>query len=248
MIVDGIVVVILLVSALIAFLRGFIREVLTIFGIVGGMLAAYIGGPIFKPLVRGWFGVVEGEEPQKLFDVVSYQMIADVVTYASLLVVFVIIFSIISHFISEFAKTIGLGALDRTLGVVFGLVRGVLLLGLLYLPFFYLADEEQTKAWFEDSRTQPYVAMTSQWISDFIPQEAKDQAAEGVETLDGASEARKKLEEMDLLGTGNKDQDSGSLSDAPVVPKKDGYTEEFRENMDQLFQQNTQDQNSEHNR
>ena len=65
MIVDILVLAVLLISALIAFLRGFIREVLTITGVVGGLAAAYFGGPLLAPLMRGWLGVQEGVEPNK---------------------------------------------------------------------------------------------------------------------------------------------------------------------------------------
>jgi membrane protein required for colicin V production len=233
MVVDGIVAIILLISAVIAFLRGFIREILTILGIVGGIMAAYFGGPFFSPYVKGWLGVVEGEEPQKLFDVVPYDLLGDVLAYASLLMIFVVIFSVISHFISEFAKTVGLGAIDRTLGVVFGLVRGILLLGLLYLPFYYLANDEQKSDWFADSKSHFYVETTSSWIAGFIPQDVEESAQEGMEKVEEASETRKKLEELDLLGT------AGEKQKASPQDKKDGYSEEFREGMDQLFEKST---------
>ena len=54
MIVDVIAALIMLASIGIAILRGFIREVLTIFGLVGGAVAAYVGGPLLTPTVRGW--------------------------------------------------------------------------------------------------------------------------------------------------------------------------------------------------
>ena len=52
MILDILVTAVLLVSAIIAFFRGLILEVLTILGVVGGLAAAYFGGPIFSPTVR----------------------------------------------------------------------------------------------------------------------------------------------------------------------------------------------------
>ncbi|MCB1783700.1 MAG: CvpA family protein [Alphaproteobacteria bacterium] len=237
MIVDGIVVLVLLISALIAFLRGFIREVLTIFGLVGGGIAAYFGGPIFAPTVRNWLGVVEGQEPEKLFDMVPYPMLADGLAYISLFIVFVVLFSIISHFLAEGAKKIGLGAIDRTLGVLFGLARGVLLLGLLYLPFYYFVDKDQTEKWFKDSKTQPYVQATSAAIAQFFPADAQESVENAAEKIDEASGARKKLEEMGLLG------DQSQTDQPEQQPLKDGYNEEERENMDKIFEKSL-DENS----
>lgn len=275
MFVDIAVIIILLGSAIIAFLRGFIREVLTIFGIVGGMIASYVGGPFFTPVTRGWFGIVEGEEPQKLFDLVPFPILADALAYGMVLVVFVVLLSIISHFLSEAAKKIGLGALDRTLGVVFGLARGILVLGLLYLPFFYLVDEDQKTEWFSDSKSQVYLEATSRWISSFIPEDAAQQVGDTVQQQAGkVSGAREALEQMDILGNQKKPEGNAAATpdgqspsspplynDAPAgsqgagttdnntstpAPAKnapaansDGYTDEFREKMNRIIQENT---------
>ncbi len=230
MIVDIFVLIIVLASVVIAFLRGFIREILTIFGIIGGIAAAYIGGPLLIPVMRGWFGVTNEPEPEKFFDIVSYELLADILSYSAVLITFIIILSIISHFIAEFAKNLGLGALDRTLGVIFGFVRAAFVLGLMYLPFFYLAGEEQKSEWFKESKTQIYLEISSSWIDGFIPKAAAENVAEGVETVKDVSETRKKLEDMNLLkrGTGNKSES-----------KKDGYSSEFRNGMDKLFENST---------
>ncbi len=230
MIVDIFVLIVVLASVIIAFLRGFIREVLTVFGIGGGIAASYVMSPLLIPSMRGWLGVSEEADAAKLFDIVSYTLLADILSYGAVLIAFVVILSIISHFIAEFAKNLGLGALDRTLGVVFGLIRAAFVLGLMYLPFFYLAGDEQKDEWFKDSKTQIYLEISSSWIDGFIPKEVADNVVEGVETVKDVSETRKKLEDMDLLK-----RESGNKS----TPKKDGYSPEFRKDMDKLFEYNT---------
>src|SRR5262245_37034294 len=139
MIFDTIVAAVLLVSCIIAFLRGFIREALTILGVVGGAAAAVYAGPMLSPAVRGWLGVdaaaaaAEGAEaPPKLFGVLPVSMAADLLTYAGIFIVVVIILSVISHFLSGWAKAVGLGALDRSFGALFGIIRGMVILVLLY--------------------------------------------------------------------------------------------------------------------
>ena len=66
MIFDFIVVLAVLASALISFMRGLIREVLTIAGVVGGGAAAVFFGPSLAPLMRDWLGAGNGK---KLFDI-----------------------------------------------------------------------------------------------------------------------------------------------------------------------------------
>lgn len=243
MILDIIAGLIMLASILIAILRGFIREVLTIFGLVGGAVAAYIGGPLLSPLYQSWMGVTEGqEEPEKLLDMVPYPLVAEVLAYATVFIVFVILLSILSHFLAESVKSLGLGAVDRTLGMVFGIVRGVLFLGLLYLPIYYLAGDEQKEDWsfLQNSKSRIYLEATSEWISGFIPVNEDDiNFEETNETATAVNDARKKLEDMNLL------QKSGSELQDPIDKKqKDGYSNESRSEMDKLIEDvNTPEQN-----
>jgi membrane protein required for colicin V production len=242
MIVDILVLVVLLISALIAFLRGFIREVLTITGVVGGLAAAYFGGPLLAPLMRGWLGVEEGEEPERLFGILPYDIVADALAYGSIFIIVVILLSILSHFLAESAKTIGLGAVDRTLGFIFGILRGVVLLGLLYLPVHLFIDDEATAGWFEGSKTHFYLEKTSAALADFIPSSAVKDMEEGVEDLKEASQTRKKLEEINLLQR----EESANGQEGEISPDRgggqegsEGYSDEFRNKMDRLFEDET---------
>ncbi len=241
--VDIFVGLVLLVSVGIAFVRGFIREVLTIFAIVGGIAAAYVGGPLLSPVMRGWLGVEEGvENPEKLFSMIPYPMLADILAYGAILVLFVIILSVISHFIAEFAKNLGLGALDRTLGVVFGIARAVLVLGFLYLPFHVAASDEQKEEWFGASKSQVYLITTAEWMSAYLPKNVEEKMEEGIQQAGEVSGIRKKVQELGILGEpeknaaeeGKQGGDSPKASDFPE--KKDGYTDEFRDKMDALFE------------
>jgi len=126
MVIDIIVLVILLISAGIAFMRGFIREVLTIAGVIGGLAAAYFGAPILKPHMRGWFGVEEGVVPERLFGILPYDVLADALSYGLIFIIVVTVLSFVSHSLAEWARRTGLGAIDRSLGFLFGLIRGIL--------------------------------------------------------------------------------------------------------------------------
>lgn len=272
MIVDVIVIAVLLVSALISFLRGVIREILTIAGVVGGSVAAYFGGPVFSPFMREWVasfgesGAVEATaeagakgaeaaaEAGKLFGVLPYDVVGDVMAYGMVFIVVVGALSVLSHFLAEAAKSIGLGPVDRTLGFVFGLARGVLLLGLVYWPIsLVITDDALKEQWFGDSKTHFYLEKTSQVIAGVFPQSALDEASRGIEAVSEADKTRRKLEEINLLkgsgapkagagaetpsqeGMRSAEPDAAPSTGAPSTPSKDGYTEEFRDQMDHLF-------------
>ncbi|MGB0719600.1 MAG: CvpA family protein [Bdellovibrionales bacterium] len=244
MVLDILVLIVLLISAGIAFMRGFIREVLTIAGVVGGLAAAYFFGPLLKPHMRGWFGVQEGEDPQKLFDIIPYDILADAVSYGSIFIVVVILLSLTSHFLAESAKAIGLGAVDRSLGFVFGIIRGVLVLGVLYMLPYFISDKDTRDVWFEGSKSQFYLEKTAGLLASYLPDDAQEQAKTAADGTKELMNTREKLEQIDLLQSRDQRPDEGGdqqgLSDPVAIePQSGGYDEEFRDRMDALFEHKT---------
>jgi membrane protein required for colicin V production len=243
MVVDVIAGIILLASIIISILRGFVREVLTIFGLLGGALAAYIGGPLLAPTMRGWLGITPEGEEIKFLDVIPYTMFADWLAFAAVFIVFVIIFSIISHFLASSVKNIGLGAVDRTLGMVFGLVRGVLFLGLLYLPVYYLVDDAQAEDydWLKNSKSRVYLEATSAWIVGFIPEEKMETITEATQEVGEMNEVRKKLQELNVLTPMPEDVEPQDNSASEGNATAEGYTDDFRSKMDELIERTTEE-------
>lgn len=238
MIVDILVLVVLLISALIAFLRGVIREILTITGVVGGLVAAYFGGPLLAPHMHGWLGVEEGVEPERLFGILPYDIVADALSYGAIFIIVVIVLSVLSHFLAEGARSVGLGAVDRSLGFVFGLLRGIVLLGLLYLPVHLFIDQDSKDAWFGSSKTHFYLERVASAMAEFIPEDAVEEAEKNIQEIEKTSETRKKLEEIDLLKRDG--EQSPPEQDAPPSQDSEGYNEEFRQQMDELFEDKTE--------
>ena len=235
MIIDIVVALVVLSSALISFMRGFIREVLTIAGVVGGILAAVFVGPSLAPTVRVWFGVGEGgdpEEAKKLFDIIPMEVVADVTTYGAIFVGVVIVLSVLSHFISGAAKAIGLGPVDRSLGVIFGVARGLVLLGLFYLPFHLMMPDSRKDDFFKGSQTHYFIEKIAVEMAAYLP-ESEDVKEETDDLI------KKKLEEQDLLGGKKKDPDAKltvtPLDDDKDDPSTEGYKEEERQKLDKLF-------------
>lgn len=251
MIFDAVVLAAVILSSIVAFLRGFIRECLTIVGVIGGLAAAYFGGPFLIPLMRGWLGVTEtpaGEEAKKLFDIVPMTIVADVCAYGAIFIIVVIVLSVLSHFLSAGAKAVGLGPVDRTLGVVFGIARAVLLLALLYLPVLLLTGEKERDEWFADSRSRVYIEGTAKAIAAYLPKDAEKTAdTTARDTNEKINETRKRLEDMEVLkNTADKanqilDQGKETLQNMQQpAPANDaeGYQGEERQDMNQLIESN----------
>ncbi len=255
MIFDIVVLAALALSGIIAFFRGLIREVLTVAGVLGGAVAASYGGPVFAPVVRGWFGIIEGEEVPKLFDIVPYTIVADAIAYGSIFVIVVVILSVTSHILSKSAEAMGMGAIDRTLGVFFGVIRGILLLGLLYSPIYLLTEPEQRDTWFESSKTRGYVEFTAEKLVALLPESATEDLEKTIEekAVKASETAREKLMQLDVLGD-DKDSSAGPDTDSDTDKNKasqdsndtqdedaTGYDEQQIEEFRQLIEEQYKD-------
>lgn len=239
MIFDTIVIAVLLISALHAFWRGFIREILTIFGAIGGLLAALAFGDDLRPLMDTWLGVGSGEGAGKLFDVIPMTLVSAVLAYGAVFIIIFGVLSFISHLIAEQVRALGLGAVDRTLGVVFGLVRGLLILGIFYLPVHIVMDKDTKKEWFKESKTHLYVETVSSWIQKMMPSTMVPFLDEDKDDQSGKN-ARENLEELDVLKPGSmsrpKEDKGAAASDASSTPES-GYDSGTRRDLDRLIDQ-----------
>lgn len=234
MITDVIVLAVLLISALIAFIRGFIRETLTILGVGGGLAAAYFGGPVAAPLIKGWLGVKEGTPPERLFGFIPYDILGDVLSYGVIFISIVIILSIVSHILAESVRAVGLGAVDRGLGVLFGLARGLLVLAVLYLPVHLSLDDETKASWFTGSKTQPMLETMADALAEYMPdstvKKIQDTVKSGAETAEDAATAKDAVDAI-------KGDAPPPAQDQKPAGNGTGYSDEFRQKMDDMFKQ-----------
>jgi membrane protein required for colicin V production len=107
--VDWIVVTIVVLSAGLAWMRGFVRELLSIGGWITAGFATLFGLPLARPFAN-----------EKIGDPLFADIAAGVVIFVAALIVC----SIIGHFISKRVQGSMLGPVDRSLGLLFGLARG----------------------------------------------------------------------------------------------------------------------------
>lgn len=116
--VDLCVLGVLAVSGLLAFLRGFVREALGIGAWVGAAAVSVWAAPFARPQFREWLG-----QPD----------LVDPVTYGVVFLVALIVLLLVSGWISTLVRMSALGGLDRTLGLVFGIVRGAAVVVFAYI-------------------------------------------------------------------------------------------------------------------
>lgn len=151
---DALLLCIALISGMLAMYRGLTREVLSI---LSWALAA-VAGVVFILYYRDIANEIA----------VSLGLDEKIALGLSALAIFALVL-IIAHFlITKFSDTVlesRVGALDRSLGFVFGLARGFILVVILYFFGTFLEqDEEKHPYWVTQSQSLPYIKDTSNYI------------------------------------------------------------------------------------
>lgn len=154
---DIAILIILAISAFLALARGFVAEVLSIAGWLGAALVTLWTFGDAKPYLRQY---------------IEMQLLADILTGVGIFVVALVIFSTISHLIARVVKGSALSAVDRSLGFVFGIVRGAVLVCLAYLLLTWVFPETRRPPWLENARMLPWVQAGAEYLKSLVPQEA----------------------------------------------------------------------------
>jgi membrane protein required for colicin V production len=170
--VDLIILALLGISILIGILRGATREVLGIVGWIAAFATVFYGLPLFRPLSRHY---------------IHNPMLADAVVAGVLFILSLAIFILISRSISTKVKGSLLGGLDRSLGLVFGCIRGVLVLCIVYLAMGFFYPPGQMPDAIKNARFSPWFAQGAQELKRFIPKDylpQKDLSLSTINPLD----------------------------------------------------------------
>ena len=148
---------IVLVSALLSMMRGFTREVLAIASWAAAAAAAYYFYPLVVPYLA----------PYIHKDVIAQAAAAAIVFFVTLIVV-----SLFTVRLSDAILDSKIGALDRSLGFVFGVARGFLLAVVAFAIFNWLVSEKQQPEWVKNARTRPILTKTADRIVAMLPEDA----------------------------------------------------------------------------
>lgn len=155
-ILDGIVIIVVLISATLAMVRGFVREVLSVLSWVAAAAAAYFFyGPVV-PMVKPY---------------VESSTVATIIAASAIFFVALIVASYITMRISDFVIDSRVGAVDRILGFIFGAARGVLLLVIALLFFNWLVPNPPT--WVSQAGTKPFLDGIGQSLMAALPEDAE---------------------------------------------------------------------------
>ena len=148
---------IVLVSALLSMMRGFTREVLAIASWAAAAAAAYYFYPLLMPYLTPY---------------IHKEVIAQAAAAAAVFFVTLIVVSLFTVRLSDAILDSKIGALDRSLGFVFGVARGFLLAVVAFAIFNWLVSEKQQPEWVKNARTRPVLTETADRIVAMLPTDA----------------------------------------------------------------------------
>jgi membrane protein required for colicin V production len=162
-VVDGVVAVLIILSAILAYSRGLVRELMAIVGWIGAAILAFIFAPQAQPLVKEI--PVVGDF---LRDSCELSIIA---AFAGVFAIGLVLAALFTPLLSSVVQRSALGGVDQALGFLFGVVRGVVLV-LIAFVVFDRAVAENTVPMIDNSRTAKVVASVQGQIDASIPSDA----------------------------------------------------------------------------
>ncbi len=204
---------VLLISGLIALVRGFVKELLHILCWIAAAVITVKGFEYVQPFIAGW---------------VQPEILADVGTAGGLFVISLVILVVLTAVVARKVRESKVGGFDRALGFAFGLARGALLLALSYLVViqFLPQEEEDQPDWFRASMAMPLVAESARILTSIAPEvfsKTQDAIKEASETAG------------DMMESGAAEVITGG---APRAGDKSetGYERDKRKGMDRLIE------------
>ena len=175
-IIDGVAALVILVSAVLAYSRGLVREVMAIAGWVAAAVLAFIFAPQAEPLVK--------EIPylgEFLADSCELSIIA---AFAAVFAVALVVVSLFTPLFSTMIHRSALGGVDQGLGFLFGVFRGLLLIAVALVVYDRVVLEESVPV-VDQSRTAQIFGGVQQSLEEQLPDDAPGWIVERYEELVG---------------------------------------------------------------
>jgi membrane protein required for colicin V production len=170
--IDVLVVAIVFISAGVAMFRGLVQETFGILEWIAGLYIAFRFSPVFRPLIA---------------EAISPVWLQWIVAFAGTFLIVFIPLSIMSHRLSEFVKKSEIGPVDRTLGLVFGIARGLVIVGLAYIAFGALVPAKDHPQTLTKARLLPLIRNTSDVLRSLGP--GKGREPDKAEPAEGSQQA-----------------------------------------------------------
>jgi membrane protein required for colicin V production len=204
---------VMLISGLLAMIRGFMREILSITAWAVAALATFLLYPRLLPLAKAN---------------ISSDIVAIAAVIGGVFLVTLLIMSIVTVRISDMALTSRIGALDRTLGFLFGLGRGLIIVVVAFLFFAWLVPAGKQPDGVTNAKSLEVLNKTGEWLQALLPQDMDSYLSQWFKK-------RQKDDADTPIATPGQRSDSASPGITGSVSASAGYPMADRTDMRQLI-------------
>jgi membrane protein required for colicin V production len=214
---DLAVVAVIALSAIFAFARGFVREALSIVAWAGAALIALYG-----------FSYAYGFALR----FITTPLLAEFAAAAALFIVGLIVLTMLTGYVARFVQASALSPIDRTLGLLFGVARGAVIVSIAYLVLDVSLPQTDRPGWIVQAKSEPFLAQGADVLRNLLPPALQLKSASAADdtqrALDRARDAQRAMRAL-------------SSPAVPLPPKPDqapgpSYNAGERQNLDRLIQ------------
>jgi len=156
---DYVYIIVLLASTVWATIRGGVYETIATLSWVAAAIAARFASPWLDGVFQTWF---------KLPDSTVVTLVA---SYFLVFFVILLLVGFVNQKLRDRIQESMMNVTDHTLGVIFGIIRGVVVMGIVYwIALWYYSDIPHMPSWIENARTRPVMQLTAVTLDDwFVP-------------------------------------------------------------------------------
>ena len=172
--IDGIVAAVIILSAILAYSRGFVRESLAILGWIGAAVLAFIFAAAMRPLIA--------QVPYLDSIIADNCELGMIAGFAVVFALALVLFSILTPLFSSVVQRSALGGVDQGMGFLFGVARGILLVVIALIVYDRVMTTQRV-AMVDQSRSAQVFQQMSGRLNQQIPQDAPGWLAARFEQL-----------------------------------------------------------------
>lgn len=208
---DFVVAGVIVISGILAFMHGFVREALSIATWIGAAIVAINGYPLAREAAGAY---------------IPSPLVADIAAGALLFVGAFLILAVAARAIGRaFESADGLGPINRSLGLMFGLFRGALIAVIAYMALSWTVQERDHPSWVTEARATPLLKEGAAALEAVLPADWRRQSADTARAAEDAAKAADMLRRLNAP-----DPKSDTAGSRPA------YDEDARKALDDLIQ------------
>jgi membrane protein required for colicin V production len=162
------VIAIIGLSAVFAFARGFVREALSIVAWVGAGFITLYGHDYVIAIVER---------------MVHNPLLSQLIAWGSLFIASLIALTIATGFVARSVRASALSPVDRTLGFIFGVLRGAFVISLAYLLLDMAVPGTDRPSWLREAKSAPYLQQGADMLRNVLPEKWREKTSAAAEEL-----------------------------------------------------------------